>query len=403
MSEIIEDENNQKSVDLNSKLMKSNIDNITNINKPFFSAMSLMQNQINETQKLKLITSMFTNSNSINQLNNLTQNLNLTTQNLQKQINWYDLIVRKTDVYKQMNVADFGMKSNLIYPFYSINQKSKSINESYQKFENLRFYNPSDSYGLDKKLTIDKYTEKSISNLNLENLGNKIGLDYKSKKNISSSFFNLSTNYANLIKSFEINPNLNVEINPKLTELASEELYNGANLLEIISKDEEFTSEEEVLKSVIQFENEFSLNKYLPLINPGLWSMWKGAIECFKSNNSDKVRQFITSIRELFTHLFNLLAPKEQIRLWTNDEKFYHQGNPTRKCKLHYICRNISNNSFGKFIEKDVEATLEFIDLFQKGTHSIDNDFSQSQLIAIKSKAEATLKFIVEIEFSSNK
>ena len=65
MSEIIEDENNQKSVDLNSKLMKSNIDNITNINKPFFSAMSLMQNQINETQKLKLITSMFINSNSL--------------------------------------------------------------------------------------------------------------------------------------------------------------------------------------------------------------------------------------------------------------------------------------------------------------------------------------------------
>jgi hypothetical protein len=127
------------------------------------------------------------------------------------------------------------------------------------------------------------------------------------------------------------------------------------------------------------------------------------AIETFNSNNSDKVRQFTVSLRELFTHLLHLLAPNEEIIKWTNDTSFFHQGKPTRKARLYYICRNISNIPFNKFVEKDIEATLAFIDIFQDGTHNIESGITLHQLIAMKSKAESNIKFILEIEFSANR
>ena len=105
--------------------------------------------------------------------------------------------------------------------------------------------------------------------------------------------------------------------------------------------------------------------------------MWKGAIEAFHSDNSDKVRHFSISIRELYTHLIYNLAPDEDIKKWTSDKGNYDdKGRPTRRARLLFICRNINNKPFNSFVKKDVDATLAFIDIFQKGTHGIDPVFS---------------------------
>ena len=140
----------------------------------------------------------------------------------------------------------------------------------------------------------------------------------------------------------------------------------------------------------------------LTRINNGLYNMWKGAIEAYNSDNSDRIRHFSTSIRELFTHVMHQLAPDNEVKNWTEEEVFFHNGRPTRKARLLYMCRNISNDPFNKFVSKDVEATLAFIDIFQKGTHELSPYFSPNQLITIKSKAESTLKFLLEIHFNTN-
>ena len=49
--------------------------------------------------------------------------------------------------------------------------------------------------------------------------------------------------------------------------------------------DKKIIPEEESLKNEIQYENEYSLNLYLPKVNPGLLKMWKGAVETYQSNN----------------------------------------------------------------------------------------------------------------------
>jgi len=254
-----------------------------------------------------------------------------------------------------------------------------------------------------KASLISTFTEKSLSNFAWSDVGNKINLNSNFQNRISTTFETLSRNYSSLITSIDENPKNYSGLESIILESSPEEIYSGANLIESISAQEKITVEEEVIKSSIIYENEYTLNLYLPKIHPDLYNMWKGSIETFNTKNSDKFRQFTVSVRELFTHLMQILAPDKEIRKWTNEEKYFHNGNPTRAARLNFICRDINAKPFLKFVEKDIEATLEFIDIFQRGTHSISNPFTDSQLIMIKSKAESTLKFLLEIEFGINR
>lgn len=244
--------------------------------------------------------------------------------------------------------------------------------------------------------------EKSLFAVTSLNLGSKIALDINSKSHLTSTFLGLSDSYSTLLKSYESNPLSYAQISPAISKIAPIEYFSAANLIEAISVEEDITTEEELLKNEIQYENEVLLSSHLPKIDPGLYTMWKGAIEAYHSTNSDRVRHFSTSIRELYTHLFQKLAPDSEIKKWTSNPDHFHEGRPTRKTRLLFICRNINNDHFNMFVKKDIEATLAFIDIFQKGTHDIDPVFSPNHLVTIKSKAENSLKFLLEIHFSTN-
>ena len=99
----------------------------------------------------------------------------------------------------------------------------------------------------------------------------------------------------------------------------------------------------------------------------------------------------------------HLLAPDTEIKSWTTNEKFFAKGRPTRAARLHYICRNISNKPFNKLVDIDIQSTIIFIDIFQDGTHSIESGITPQQLVAFKSKAETTIKYLLEIEFGVNR
>jgi hypothetical protein len=273
--------------------------------------------------------------------------------------------------------------------------------------ENLGFLNTNSLSSLAVHSSIAKatelslFSEKSLSNFNYQSIGGLIGIEEESKAHLTASFANFSSGYSDLLQSFNSNPTSFIDLNPSFIKSIPVEYFTGANLLEIISTEEDISVDEEIVKNEILYENEISLNSFLPKLEPGLYIMWKGAIEAYHSNNSDKVRHFATSIREIFTHLMLIMAPDKELKKWSKDENDFYNGRPTRKARLNYICRNVSNDSFKEFVNKDIDATLSFIDIFQKGTHQIEPNFSQNQMIAIKSKAESTLKFILEIYFKT--
>lgn len=301
---------------------------------------------------------------------------------------WYDTNIAKSSIlsataYSTFNLVDKG--KNLATIIGTKNLSALSIQSS-----------------IVKATEFSLFAEKSLYGITIENIGSRITLATEPKNYLTSSFLELSESYSTLLKSFESNPLSYIEISPTISRIAPLEYFSTANLLEAISIEEDITPEEELLKNEVQYENEILLSSHLPRIDTGLYKMWKGAIEAYNSNNSDKVRHFSTSIRELYTHLFHILAPDDAIKKWTSDPTYYHEGRPTRKARLLFICRNINNDQFKTFVKKDVDATIAFIDIFQKGTHDIDPIFSPNQLVTIKSKAENTLKFLLEIHFTTN-
>lgn len=301
---------------------------------------------------------------------------------------WYETNIAKSSIlsapnYSSLNLVDTSKNLATIIGFQNLS--ALSIQSSIVK---------ATEYSL--------FAEKSLFAITTENLGSRITLATEPKGYLTSSFIGLTDSYSALLKSFENNPLSYTQINPSISRIAPIEYFSTANLLEAISVEEDITPEEELLKNEIQYENEIMLSSHLPRIDERLYKMWKGAIEAYNSNNSDRVRHFSTSIRELYTHLFHILAPDDAIEKWTTDPNHYHQGRPTRKARLLFICRNINNDPFNTFVKKDVDATIAFIDIFQKGTHDIDPVFSPNHLVTIKSKAENTLKFLLEIHFTSN-
>lgn len=301
---------------------------------------------------------------------------------------WYEANIAKSSIlsataYSTLNLADTS--KNLATILGTQNLSALSLQSS-----------------IVKATEFSLFAEKSLYAVTTENLGSRIALATEPKNYLTSSFLGLSDSYSTLLKSFESNPLSYTQISPSISRIAPLEYFSTANLLEAISVEEDTTPEEELLKNEIQYENEILLSSHLPRIDAGLYKMWKGAIEAYNSNNSDKVRHFSTSIRELYTHLLHILAPDEAIKKWTSDPTYYHEGRPTRKARLLFICRNINNDPFNTFVKKDVDATIAFIDIFQKGTHDIDPVFSPNHLVTIKSKAENTLKFLLEIHFTTN-
>lgn len=252
-----------------------------------------------------------------------------------------------------------------------------------------------------KTLKFAAYAEKSVLGITAENFGSKINIEQINRNDIRNTFSTFTGSYSTIMKSFE-NPILYRQLDSTVAKLTSIEYFSTANLLESISVDEKITIDEEVLKCEIIYENEISLSEHLPKFDAGLYNMWKGAIETLNSQNSDRIRHFITSIRELFTHLFLRLASDTDVKTWTNDPVHFFNGRPTRKTRLLYIFRNINDKLFADFLQKDIETTIALIDIFQKGTHSVNSSFTEYQLIAIKSKSESTLKFLLELHFKIN-
>ena len=110
--------------------------------------------------------------------------------------------------------------------------------------------------------------------------------------------------------------------------------------------------------------------------------------------NLDYARYFAVSLRELFTQVLHRLSPNHEIKKWTNDDKLFDNGKPTRKARLLFICRSVNHDIFSDFLEKDVEAILE---LFQRGTHQVTIPFTHKQLVALKARVESAIIYLIEI------
>ncbi len=243
--------------------------------------------------------------------------------------------------------------------------------------------------------------ESSLNNLRWVDVGSALRIpDYLSDL-LKASFLDFSESYSNLYNSFHTSPDIILTYPPELSRLPAIEYFSGADLLEAISVEEsevEASEEKQQLREAILAESGDAIRSQLISIDADLVSLWEGAIYSLNSNNPDRVRHTATSLRELFTQVLHRLAPDKEVQKWSMAPEHYDdKGRPTRRARLLYICREINHGPFSTFVEKDVNAVLEFIQLFQRGTHEVVISYTQAQLIALKVRMESVIRFLIEI------
>jgi len=121
-----------------------------------------------------------------------------------------------------------------------------------------------------------------------------------------------------------------------------------------------------------------------------------GAEQSFLSKNPDKVRHTITSLRELITQILHTYAPDNELKLKYTDQKYYHQGKPTRRTRIEYIlCTKYSNSALLDIVDKDIVAILEMFNLFQKGTHTVVSSLSDEELKFILKRTKLLIEQLI--------
>ena len=179
------------------------------------------------------------------------------------------------------------------------------------------------------------------------------------------------------------------------------EVYQAGTLARYIAPLEVSEAEVELIKprEIIRAPADIR-DKILSLGEPFL-GMYDGAVDAMNAISADSQRHMCVSLRELITHTMHELAPdneaKEYLEALGDAEQYLHEGSPTRRGRIVYICREIESGNFSKFVDADAKATLAFMDLLQKGTHSREAHYTEPQLTALLSRAEGLVTFLIDI------
>jgi hypothetical protein len=132
-----------------------------------------------------------------------------------------------------------------------------------------------------------------------------------------------------------------------------------------------------------------------------LLKLWRGAVQAAASDNPDKLRHAITSLRELFTQVMHRLAPDADLAAWSTDSRHYDKDRRTRRARLLYILTGLDHEPFTEFLETDIESMLKLIRAFQGGTHDPDKELSQAHLRLVFHRAGSTLCSLIEARMAS--
>lgn len=215
------------------------------------------------------------------------------------------------------------------------------------------------------------------------------------------SFNEFIGSYGSLFQSFKKPGREFVNFPPFVSSLPPIEILTGADLLDTLSRDESKTEcsveEADNLELKIRKDIETSLEKLLELVNPEIKSLWQGAKQSLISDNPDKPRHIIVSLRDMLTHVLHTIAPDSEVCKWTSNPSHFHENRPTREARLLFICRYINHSPFEQFVKRDVDAHLKFIQLFQTGTHGLNINFTERQLKTLLIRTESLVRFLLVV------
>lgn len=194
---------------------------------------------------------------------------------------------------------------------------------------------------------------------------------------------------------------------PKMTQLpmfslsgATREIFTTGYALDAICVYEgPEVDDTDKIQLVAEVEQEtFHCIALLKKVDPALVRPYIGARDALHSRNADKSRHVFVSLRELWSHLLHTLAPDERVIEWLreNNKELLHDGRPTRKARVLYVCRNLNHGPLTDFLDKDTQALVKLIELFNH-IHQLKVELTDEQLRALLLRTDSWLTYILQI------
>ena len=209
---------------------------------------------------------------------------------------------------------------------------------------------------------------------------------------LTTNFGNLTRSYQSLLDTASTHESLFKHV-PFITTYAPVEYNREVEVLNSISveDDDGLVISEVISKSVP------SVDAVLANFDDRLCPLLQGARAALRSDNPDRARHVVTSLRELTSEVLRVLAPDDDIREWSTDERHFVKTRPTRRARVLYIHRHINSAPLTSFVEHDVKGALLFLDLLQGGTDRVESSFTEAQLNSIVLRTESLLVFLLQL------
>lgn len=257
---------------------------------------------------------------------------------------------------------------------------------------------------LSKLSELTLFSERSLSQINISNIGAQLELQSSDKNRLLLSQRSLSESFAALYEHY-LSPDISAfNYPPFFITQPPKEYFLDSRILEAISLPRGVIKEEEQLYVELSKETTEIIEGHLNSVDPALIPLWRGALSDFNLSGPDSGRHFSVSLRELLTHVIHTLAPDEAIYQWTKDRNHYDKdGRPTRRTRILYICQNIRLDKLERFISKDIDSILAYFDVLQEGTHTLDTSFPKYLPDLILSRARSLLVFLIKTNSGSNR
>lgn len=279
----------------------------------------------------------------------------------------------------------------LKYDLNNINKISRylkdNISSSIQSFAKLS------SINTNIKLTI---SENLLTKINFQEIMKTFQIESSEISLLKSSCISMNTNYKDFLSTLNsIQDYFNLP--SSVISSGSNDIFSNSYSLNKILHEDDSDEEESIVKNI---EYEISdVSSLLEKINPDLLKPYNGAYEAFYSNNTDRIRHVLSSLRELWNHLLRYLAPDDNVLNWIPDKIEQYigcDGHPTRKARILYICRNINNDKLSSFLIADTKALIELLNFFNR-IHELYSSLTNNQLEALLFRSKSWLFYILNI------
>lgn len=249
--------------------------------------------------------------------------------------------------------------------------------------------------GIAHRLTV---SERLLAGIDFDKIRQAMLPQQSTVARLQDAIRGMTANYGSLADSIRSYPDF-THLPSFAVPGATREVFVTGYAVDILQAPSDEDVEGDASQLVVDAEEETSICvSLLQKVNPALATPYAGARAALGSDNPDRARHILTSLREFWNHLLRQIAPDDQVLAWVpqNETDLLHEGRPTRRARVLYVCRDLNHAPLSDFVVQDTRALVKLVEFFNR-VHQLESELTDEQLRALLLRTDSWLTYILNI------